>query len=164
MNAGTDNGVIGDVVKKVKIIDENLNFTDLSGDNIDFGYRSAPQLQNQVIYECLFRFQIGDSAKLMEIRAAQLKIRKEKQPLDHPSCGSVFKRPPGNFAGKLIEEAGLKGLIYGNAQVSAKHAGFIINLGSAKASDIKYLIDKIEAVVYNKFDILLEPEVRFLGF
>lgn len=89
--------------------------------------------------------------------------RRDKQPLNYPSAGSTFKRPEGYFAGKLIEDAGLKGKTIGGAQVSEKHAGFIINTGNAKSDDIIELIDCCIETVYNKFGVKLEPEVRFIG-
>ena len=89
--------------------------------------------------------------------------RRDKQPLNYPSAGSTFKRPEGYFAGKLIEDAGLKGKTIGGAQVSEKHAGFIINTGNAKSDDIIKLIDCCIETVYNKFGVKLEPEVRFIG-
>ncbi|MFC1887389.1 UDP-N-acetylmuramate dehydrogenase [Candidatus Cloacimonadota bacterium] len=164
MNAGTDKGVISDVVVDVNLLDPKLNCMTYKNEQIGFGYRTATLLQDKVICGCRLKLIAGDRQELQEIRLSQLKIRKEKQPLQYPSCGSVFKRPPGNYAGKLIEEAGLKGFRYGNAQISEKHAGFIVNLGNAKASDVKFLIDKIEEEVFEQFSIRLEPEVRLLGF
>jgi UDP-N-acetylmuramate dehydrogenase len=164
MNAGTDSGVIGDVVKEVEVLENSLKYSFLKKAEIGFGYRSAPLLQNKIIISCKLEMKAGDPSQLKRIRQAQLLKRKTKQPLNCPSCGSVFKRPPGNYAGKLIEEAGLKGYRYGNAQISPKHAGFIVNLGNATAAEVKFLMDKIQEEVYKKFSVKLEPEVRFLGF
>jgi UDP-N-acetylmuramate dehydrogenase len=164
MNAGTDKGVIGDIVKEVSIITSDGKIVNYESNQIDFGYRSVPQLQGKLICFCQLALTSGNKQEIREIRLKQLQIRKEKQPLSYPSCGSVFKRPPGNFAGKLIEEAGLKGLRYGDAQISEKHAGFIVNLGSAKAVEVKYLMDKVQEVVFSRFGIQLEPEVQLLGF
>ena len=101
---------------------------------------------------------------LRETRLDLLEQRAARQPLEYPSCGSVFKRPEGNFAGKLIDDLGLKGTRIGDAMVSEKHAGFIVNLGNATSSDIMKLIVKIRNLVEKHYGIRLEPEVRFLGF
>jgi len=164
MNAGTDKGVIGDFASEVDVIDTDLNCATLENARIGFGYRSAPLLQDKIICRSRLTLEEGNSITLKEIRLKQLQLRKERQPLNYPSCGSVFKRPPGDFAGRLIEAAGLKGFRYGNAQISDKHAGFIVNLGNARAEDVKYLMDKIQDDVYKKFNVKLEPEVRLLGF
>lgn len=164
MNAGIDKGVISDVVEEVLCLDIDFNELNLKKSEISFGYRSAPELQDKIIFSCFLKFTHQDEEKLRKIRLEQLEKRRKTQPVEYPSCGSVFKRPPGYFAGKLIEDAGLKGFRKGDAMISDKHAGFIVNLGQAKAKDVKYLIDKIQDVVLEKFNVLLEPEVRFLGF
>ncbi len=97
-------------------------------------------------------------------RIKQIKQRAAKQPLEFPSCGSVFKRPPRNYVGAMVERLGLKGLRHGNAMISEKHGGFIINLGNAKALDVMFLIKTVQESVYKHLAIELEPEVRFVGF
>jgi len=132
-------------------------------EDITFGYRRAPQLDGVVITSARFRFQ-PDSPQALRARAEEiLALRARKQPLDHPSCGSVFKRPPGYYAGALIEEAGLKGERSGGAEVSTKHAGFILNIADATASDVYRLIRRIEERVFARFGVRLEREVLLVG-
>ena len=120
-------------------------------------------LEQVVIATVRFRFKKAD-AGILKIRMDDiLALRAKKQPLDYPSCGSVFKRPPGYYAGTLIEEAGLKGLRIGGAMVSLKHAGFILNIDNAKAADVFALICKIEDKVRQRFGVRLEREVRLIG-
>ena len=99
----------------------------------------------------------------VELIAHHLQRRKDTQPLQQPSCGSVFTNPKGDYAGRLIEQAGLKGRMIGGAQISAKHANFIVNLGGAKAQDVYDLISLCRNEVYEQFSIILEPEVRLIG-
>ncbi len=130
---------------------------------IAFGYRRAPELDRVVITSARFQFQ-PDSREALKARADEiLALRARKQPLDHPSCGSVFKRPAGYYAGALIEEAGLKGERCGGAQVSAKHAGFILNVADATAADVYRLIRRIEERVFARFGVRLEREVLLVG-
>jgi len=130
---------------------------------VDFGYRRAPELAELVITAAELEFEAADAAELQGRLQEILALRGKKQPLDHPSCGSVFKRPPGYYAGALIEEAGLKGARVGDAMVSPRHAGFILNMGRATAGDIYALIRKIEAAVGERFGVQLEREVRLVG-
>ncbi|MBN1949045.1 MAG: UDP-N-acetylmuramate dehydrogenase, partial [Candidatus Cloacimonetes bacterium] len=163
MNAGTDKVVIGDLVEEVTVLDAELIIRRLPAREIEFGYRQVPELRDKVILGCQLRLQQDDTDRLRKIRLEQLAWRREKQPLDYPSCGSVFKRPPGDFAGRLIEAAGLKGYRYGEAMISDKHAGFIVNLGKARASDVEYLINMIREKVWAEFRVKLETEVKYLG-
>jgi UDP-N-acetylmuramate dehydrogenase len=131
--------------------------------DIDFGYRCAPQLEEVIITSARFRFQ-SESAALLRARVDEiLALRQRKQPLEHPSCGSVFKRPPGYYAGALIESSGLKGERIGGAEVSRKHAGFILNVGGATATDVYRLMRRIEERVFERFGIRLEREVHLVG-
>jgi UDP-N-acetylmuramate dehydrogenase len=131
--------------------------------NISFGYRRAPELEGMIITSGRFGFQ-PDSPQMLKARAEEiLALRARKQPLDYPSCGSVFKRPPGYYAGALIEEAGLKGERCGGAEISRKHAGFILNVGSATASDVYRLMRRIEDRVWERFGVRLEREVQLVG-
>lgn len=130
---------------------------------IDFGYRRAPQLNETVITSASFRFQPEPASGLLTRMEEILRLRAEKQPLDFPSCGSVFKRPPGYFAGSLIEAAGFKGERVGGAEVSRKHAGFILNRGGATAEDVHRLICRIERRVFERFGVRLEREVQLVG-
>ena len=164
MNAGTDNGLISDFLISVHGLDNDGEEFVLRKESIAFGYRSAPQLSDKIILEGEFQLQESSSEELRDIRCNLINTRFKKQPLQYPSCGSVFKRPEGNFAGRLIEASGLKGCRIGNAEVSSKHAGFIINRGNATSKDVFALMKKIRDEVNNQFGILLEPEVKFLGF
>ena len=130
---------------------------------INFDYRRAPELDRVVITSALFQFTEEDVAALEARIDDILTLRTGKQPLNHPSCGSVFKRPPGYFAGALIEETGLKGYRIGGAMISRKHAGFILNVDNAKAADVYALIQLIEAKVLERFGVRLEREVKLIG-
>jgi UDP-N-acetylmuramate dehydrogenase len=130
---------------------------------ISFSYRRVPELEDVVITAGQFRFEQTNADTLKRRMDDILALRAKKQPLNYPSCGSVFKRPPGYYAGALIEEAGMKGEHIGNAMVSPKHAGFILNTGHAKAADIFSLIRKIEDRVWDRFGVKLEREVKLVG-
>ncbi len=130
---------------------------------IDFGYRRAPQLNEAVITSASFRFQPEPASALLTRMEDILRLRTDKQPLEFPSCGSVFKRPPGYFAGALIEATGFKGERIGGAEVSRKHAGFILNVAGATAADVHRLICRIERRVFERFGVRLEREVQLVG-
>ena len=130
---------------------------------INFGYRQVPDLEQTVLTSGIFRFKQTDAAMLRQRMNDILALRAKKQPLDYPSCGSVFKRPPGYYAGALIEEAGLKGERIGGAMISPKHAGFILNKDNASAADVLGLIRKIEDKVSQRFGVKLEREVKLIG-
>ena len=128
------------------------------------GYRNSVfQTNGGVILSAVFELQYGDSAEILNKMNEYLKRRKDKQPIELPSAGSVFKRPEGNFAGTLIEKSGLKGEKVGGAKVSEKHAGFIVNTGEATSADVKALIEKIQKKVFSDSGINLQPEVIFVG-
>lgn len=129
-----------------------------------YGYRKSVYMENKNLV-CLgarFRLSMGDPEKIKAVMAQNMASRREKQPLEYPSAGSYFKRPAGNFAGKLIEDAGLKGMRVGGAQVSEKHAGFIINRGGATAEDILTLEKNVKEIVMSRFGVELEREVRLI--
>jgi UDP-N-acetylmuramate dehydrogenase len=130
---------------------------------INFNYRRVPDLEQVVITSGQFRYKKNDAVLLEDRMNDILSLRAKKQPLDHPSCGSVFKRPAGYYAGALIEEAGLKGERIGGAMISPIHAGFILNVDNAKAVDIYRLIRRIEDRVYDRFGVKLEREVKLIG-
>ena len=132
-------------------------------ENLNFGYRQVPDLEQVVLTSAKFRFKQTDAAVLRQRMNDILALRVKKQPLDYPSCGSVFKRPPGYYAGALIEEAGLKGERIGGAVISPKHAGFILNTDNASAADVLALIRKIEDNVWQRFGVKLEREVKLIG-
>ncbi|MCK5076748.1 MAG: UDP-N-acetylmuramate dehydrogenase [Calditrichia bacterium] len=165
MNAGAFGGEIGDHVKWVQVIDEQNEIIKLWPEQIEFGYRRAPGLKNKIVLSVLLKekYEPGIRKKLENSREEYLKKRENKQPLNYGSCGSVFKRPEGNYAGALIEQAGCKGLRIGNAMVAQKHANFILNMGQAKAMDVFQIIKEIRKRVYEKFGVELQPEVKFIG-
>jgi UDP-N-acetylmuramate dehydrogenase len=130
---------------------------------LTFDYRRVPELQQVIITAGRFGFQ-PEKPEVLKARTAEiLLLRSQKQPLEHPSCGSVFKRPPGYYAGALIEEAGLKGERIGGAEVSRKHAGFILNVAGATAADVYALMRRIEQRVFERFGVQLQREVRLVG-
>jgi len=164
MNAGIDSGNIGDVVEKVMILNDEFEMETLEAKDIDFGYRNVPQLKNKIILGTLMNMKKSSSEELSKFRNDLLRKRAEKQPLGCPSCGSVFKRPDGFFVGKMVQDLGLKGFRIGGAEISEKHAGFIINSGNATAADVIAVIEKIKLEVLNEYNVELETEVKLLGF
>lgn len=166
MNAGAYDGEIKDVFECAEVLDENLNIIKLEKSDMRFSYRhSRLKEEKLILLKATFRLQYAEKEDVLPIEKANEynRRRREKQPLQYPSAGSVFKRPPGSFAGKLIQEAGLKGYRIGGACISEKHAGFIINLGDASAEDVRKIIYHTQKTVYEKFGILLEPEIEFIG-
>jgi len=164
MNAGIDSGNIGDVVEKVMILNDEFEMVTLEAKDIEFGYRHVPQLKDKIILGTLLNMKPSSYEKLSRFRNELLKKRAEKQPLDCPSCGSVFKRPAGFYVGKMVQDLGLKGFRIGDAEISYKHAGFITNKGNATAADVIAVIEKIKLEVLNEYKVELETEVKFLGF
>lgn len=163
MNAGAYGGEIKDIVKSVEYL-ENGAFAEISGAECHFGYRSSIFLSGgKIITSVRFALKSGDGREISDKMAGLLLRRKEKQPLEYPSAGSVFKRPEGHYAGTLIEQCGLKGFKCGGAMVSGKHAGFIINAGGATCSDVLHLIDKIKETVYSRTGVALEQEIKLFG-
>lgn len=164
MNAGAYEGEMRQVVSAVTALCPDGGLARYCGPELAFGYRhSAFSDNNCLICEVELRLIPGNAA---EIRAKMDECtlrRNSKQPVELPSAGSVFKRPPGYFAGTLIEQTGLKGLTVGGAQVSEKHAGFIVNIGGATAGDVLNLIREVQRRVYEKFSVKLEPEIRLIG-
>ena len=165
MNAGAYGGEMKDVIESVTLLDaatgETVIFT---GEEMRFGYRTSVVKNHPfIVLEAKIRLDAGSKADIKEMMDELARRRKEKQPLEFASAGSTFKRPEGYFAGKLIEDAGLKGCSVGGAKVSEKHSGFVINSGGATASDIIELIKKIRLTVNEKFGVMLEPEVVILG-
>ncbi|MBT8374227.1 MAG: UDP-N-acetylmuramate dehydrogenase, partial [Deltaproteobacteria bacterium] len=171
MNAGTSLGSTGDVLEDVLIMHPdgktkriNRCEIDFSYRNISFGKEIKTDQDRPIILEGSFRLYPVDAAMLKEEAQEILKVRRKKQPVNFPSAGSFFKNPgQGKAAGRLIEQAGLKGKKIGGAQVSEKHANFIVNTGGASASDILELMAFIQKTVFNTFNIELEPEVKIVG-
>ena len=163
MNAGAYGGELADVLHSVQFIDPAGELRELPAEQLALGYRSSVFMQNGgIVCAATIKLQPGDPAQIKSQMDEVMRRRREKQPLDFPSAGSVFKRPPGHYAGALIEQCGLKGRSVGGAQVSEKHAGFIINTGGAKAADVRALIAIVQAVVEQETGVLLEPEIKFV--
>ncbi len=164
MNAGAYGGEMKDVVVSAECINQNGEFVTLTLDKMELGYRtSAFKTSGCIIISVTFCLKNEDSQKIMAAMEDYASRRREKQPLEYPSAGSTFKRPVGYFAGALIEQNGLKGFSVGGAQVSEKHAGFVINKGDATATDVKNLINQVAETVYKNNGVKLEPEVIFVG-
>ncbi|NLG89425.1 MAG: UDP-N-acetylmuramate dehydrogenase [Clostridiaceae bacterium] len=164
MNAGAYNCEMKDVVIETSCIDEHGNELLLKGDEHDFGYRSSRiQKEKLIVVEVKMRLQRGNISDIKEKMMYFNACRREKQPLDMPSAGSVFKRPRGFYAGRLIEDAGLKGYRIGGAMVSEKHCGFIVNTGNATANDVIKLIEYVKERVFQNSGVMLEHEVKILG-
>ncbi len=164
MNAGAYGGEMKDVITEVSFVDADGTVKTISANECDFGYRkSVFSKGDKIIISAKLTLKKGNkdeiSATMRELNAK----RKEKQPLESPSAGSTFRRPEGHFAGTLIEQAGLKGYTVGGAQVSEKHAGFVINTGNATAKDVCDLIEHIQKTVFEKFGVKLEPEIKITG-
>lgn len=164
MNAGAYGGEISQVVKQVEVLDRQGKFKTYQNDDLHFSYRhSRIQDENDLVIKAQFALKKGNPQQI-RAKMDDLNFRRAaKQPLEYPSCGSVFKRPAGHYTGKLIHDANLQGFRVGDAQVSLKHAGFIVNLGSATASDYLAVIRHIQKTVWEKFQVHLETEVRIIG-
>lgn len=164
MNAGAYGGEFKDIVRSVSIVDPQGNIHNIPAERLNFGYRTSAIKQNHWIVAGADLKLEKDDPVLIEARMKELdEKRVSKQPLDLPSAGSVFKRPPNSYAGMLIDQAGLRGYKIGGAQVSIKHCGFIVNTGSATSADIKALIQYVQEQVKKKFGIMLEREVKYFG-
>ena len=164
MNAGAYGDEMKDVVLESLIIDYSGNEYHLSKKDLKLSYRhSILQDEPLISVKVKLKLKPGNKTDIKKLMKKLNQKRKEKQPLKWPSAGSAFKRPPGNYAGALIEKAGMKGTKVGGAQVSKKHAGFIINRGQATAQDVKNLILKVQNEVYQNSGITLEPEPKFIG-
>lgn len=163
MNAGAYGGEMKDVVTSVRVLNENGSICDVSQHQAGFVYRgSSFQKNGQVICSANFAL-ASDSAEAIGARMKEtLEKRVSKQPLEYPSAGSAFKRPPNGFAAALIDECGLKGFTVGGAQVSQKHAGFVINIGNATCRDVLMLLDSVKSEVYKHKGIMLEAEIKHL--
>lgn len=163
MNAGAYGGEISQVLTQARVYDHGEVKT-LSREQLDLGYRHSAVMENGwLVLSVEFSLQAGERAQIEDEMADLNRRRREKQPLQYPSCGSFFKRPQGYFAGALIEQAGLKGFSIGGAQVSALHAGFIINRDGATADDIYRLMRHVQNTVYAQSGVMLEPEVKLIG-
>ena len=164
MNAGAYGGQMADVIESAECLTASGDIKTLKKEDMQLGYRSSIfKKGGLIIISLTLALKKGDKAEIKAEMDELLNRRKQKQPLEYPSAGSTFKRPDGYFAGALIEKNGLKGLTVGGAQVSEKHAGFVINRGGATAADVKALIGKIQKTVFENDGVMLEPEVIFTG-
>lgn len=164
MNAGAYNGELAQHIRKVHAYDMQGNLHELDVSRMKYGYRKSIALEKKLILtRCTLRLSQGDEQEIRARMEGFAAARREKQPLNLPSAGSTFKRPTGYFAAKLIDDAGLRGYKIGGAQVSDKHAGFIVNTGGATPEDILSLIEHVKCTVLEKFGVTLACEVRILG-
>lgn len=165
MNAGAYDGEMKDVLKSVRVMEKSGRILTLTRDELDLGYRHSciPEREYTVL-SAVISLKKGDKEKIQEKMAELAKKRRDKQPLEYPSAGSTFKRPAGYFAGKLIDDAGMRGCREGGAQVSEKHCGFVINRGDATAEDIRSLCRIVQRKVKETSGVDLETEVRMIGW
>lgn len=164
MNAGAYGGEIKDCILWAKVIDKQGQIHIIEKKDLELGYRtSVIQKESYIVVEAEFTFAFGGIEEIEKKMTDLNRQRVEKQPLNYPSAGSTFKRPEGYFAGKLIMDAGLAGYRVGDIMVSTKHCGFVVNVGAGTAKDARQLIEDVSRIVYEKFQVKLEPEVRFLG-
>jgi UDP-N-acetylmuramate dehydrogenase len=163
MNAGAFGQEIEGITESVRGFQHDGTPFEADRHKINFNYRRVPELDEVVITSARFHFKAAAASVLSARVTDILALRNKKQPLEHPSCGSVFKRPAGYYAGALIEEAGLKGERIGGAMISPKHAGFILNTDNAKAADVYALIRRVEERVLERFGLRLEREVKLIG-
>lgn len=164
MNAGAYGGEMKDVVESVKVMHHDGTTEVIPGDQMNFRYRNSRVYDEKlVVLEATFLLQPGEQAAIQSQMDELWNRRVSKQPLEYPSAGSTFKRPVGYFAGQLIDQAGLRGLKHGGAQVSQKHCGFVINCGDATCKDVVELIRMVQEAVYEKHGVELETEVKVLG-
>lgn len=164
MNAGAYDHEMKEIIKSVEYMDMQGNFYEIPGEECEFGYRTSKFVcGDYIILGCTLKLKPGNVDEIKAQISDYTQRRVSKQPIEKPSAGSTFKRPTGYFAGTLIEQAGLKGHSIGGAQVSEKHAGFVINTGGATAEDVFNLIEYIKKTVYEKSEVVLEPEVKMVG-
>lgn len=165
MNAGAYGGEMSDVTVYSDYYDPATDtFGRLSGNEQGFSYRNSVYSDQGtlIILGAAFELKFGNKEKIRNLMNDNLRKRREKQPLDFPSAGSAFKRPEGDFAARLIDECGLKGFSVGGAAVSEKHAGFVINKGNATANDVKILMKSVSDIVFDRFGVRLESEIRYI--
>ena len=164
MNAGAYGGELKDVIRSVTAITLQGEEITLTAEEMAFGYRhSACMDRSLIVWSVTMEFQPADTAAIRAAMAEYMQRRRDKQPLEYPSAGSFFKRPEGHFAGALVEQCGLKGRTVGGAQVSEKHAGFFINRGGATCADVMQLCREVQDCVKDRFGVMLEREVQFVG-
>lgn len=164
MNAGAYGGEMKDIVLSADVLDKDGNIRTLDNNEMGFQYRSSnAEKEGFIVLSAKLQLKKGNKEEIKSKMYELNSQRKEKQPLEMPSAGSTFKRPEGHFAGKLIMESGLRGYSIGGAMVSEKHCGFVVNTGNATCKDVLLLIEHVKKTVYDKFNVMLEPEVRIIG-
>ncbi len=165
MNAGAYGSEISNIVSEITYLDKNCNICTISKDDAKFSYRHSifMEQKDNVVLSAKFVLKEGNIAEIEARMNEYTEARKKKQPIEYPNAGSTFKRPTGYFVGKLVQDAGLRGYTVGNMQVSEKHTGFIINKGNATCKEVKQIIKDIQERVYEKFGVLLETEIEFIG-
>ena len=164
MNAGAYGGEIKDLPLEIETLTRTGKFKTYSTQTAQFGYRhSIFQDNHEVVLQVKFQLEPGEIDLIQSEMDRLTELRTSKQPLELPSCGSVFKRPEGHFTGKLIQDAGLQGYRIGGAEISKKHAGFIVNVDHATATDYIELIQFIQHRIWELYQVQLEPEVRIIG-
>ncbi|RAI80472.1 UDP-N-acetylmuramate dehydrogenase [Macrococcoides goetzii] len=164
MNAGAYGGEVKDVIESATVVDQHGEIHTLTNEALALDYRtSIIQSEHYVVLEATFKLQRGDINLIQSQMDILTERREDKQPLEYPSCGSVFRRPPGHFAGQLIQEAGLQGYRIGGVEVSKKHAGFIVNVDNGTATDYEEMIAHVQKIVFENSGIELQPEVRVIG-
>ncbi|GAB1536438.1 UDP-N-acetylmuramate dehydrogenase [Geovibrio sp. ADMFC3] len=164
MNAGAFGTEIGMLTEEIDLLSLDGSVFTVKGADAGFSYRRTAAVGSNIVLGGKFLLEEGNRAESEALRRDILRRRASKQPLEYPSCGSVFKRPEGHYAGELIERCGLKGKRIGGAMVSEKHANFIVNIGGATGSDIKNLIEEVKLIVLKETGVQLEEEVKYIGF
>lgn len=163
MNAGAFGGELSTVVLAISGVHHDGRYERLPGEALGFAYRRTALPSQFVVTAVEFHLKRGQTEEIVAVMNTAQQKRQKTQPHGYPNAGSIFKNPPGTYAGRLIEAAGLKGCMQGRAQVSAQHANFIVNTGSASATDVRLLMDQIQRTVWKKNNIWLEPEIRLVG-
>lgn len=164
MNAGAYGGEIKDTILWAKILWENGEISTLSKEELKLSYRHSILAEKPgIVLEAAFSLKNGEKEEILNTMNGYNQSRREKQPLNYPSAGSTFKRPEGYFAGKLIMDSGLRGFRIGDAMVSEKHCGFVVNAGEATAAQVRELMDEVDRIVFEKQGVHLTPEVRLVG-
>lgn len=165
MNAGAYGGEMKQVVKSCEVMTSEGEILSLTLDELELGYRSSIiQKKHYIVLSATISLEKGDEEVISSMMKDFAGRRRDKQPLEKPSAGSTFKRPEGHFAGKLIMDSNLRGYRVGDAMVSDKHCGFVVNMGEATSKDVLQLIHDVQEVVKKQFNVELEPEVKMLGF
>lgn len=164
MNAGAYGGEMKDVLVNVTVLDDSGEVRRIEKENLELGYRtSVIAKKGYIVLGAEIQLQEGNPEEIRGLMNELKEKRVSKQPLEYPSAGSTFKRPEGYFAGKLIQDTGLRGFRVGDAMVSEKHCGFVINIGEASAAEVDLLMRQVSEQVQAKFGVTLEPEVKRLG-